>query len=717
MSSRSSAVAALVAGATGLLLLAFAPPVAAPAPTPSTSTSADPVVDPMRVFPDPLIAGDFIQFTADPITGSSQYLDGITELAARYPDVIAVNDVCELACDDLTADELDRLETQGFLVRDGDGLPAAVTSAGGRALPVVTVTDHEWDGVPVDERIDLYVSMSIHGGERAGLEGSLRAIEDFAIHFTEERAGVAEHLLRNGDPSRPFYREITTTDALRAARIVFVDLNPDGWAAGDRFGGGGVFSRGNDAGIDLNRQWSTLGWHNTGGAQYDTFSQPESIMGRALIEGELGRPEGGADLHGELTDNVLLAIMFPAGEFDPLQLAAQVELAEAIKYNVNHSVFPGVNGALTDVIDGPVYPAEYHTAYDAIGYDDSGFQGDYLVQQGILEMDHEYILSNAVPSSVFLPALEQVHVDTTRALLEATIVTTIVAYTDTGITYEADLGGSRVAYVHNPEVLTEAGALEFPAFDLEQKPYSVTTMKYFEDLAPLVDDGSVLLPVTADQVLAGGLEGFDRVVVSDRAVPTFVGADGNIVEVDGDAFWSVVAEFAFAGGDVILTDASVVGLEAMGVIAADSVERITQYAGEIQGVDRTHPLLTDVGGIVAQTYFEVPNGYPVGDAAPAWIVDSLAWQDAGGTVAATAGASGGLETIQQGLTGIDLGDDPQATGGGVALGTLPVGAGRVTIFGAILPRQSQEHAHTHGLANYAVTYAGNAILVNALAAR
>jgi hypothetical protein len=57
------------------------------------------------------------------------------------------------------------------------------------------------------------------------------------------------------------------------------------------------------------------------------------------------------------------------------------------------------------------------------------------------------------------------------------------------------------------------------------------------------------------------------------------------------------------------------------------------------------------------------------------------------------------------------------TGVAVGLGTVPLGAGSVTIFGAVLPDASQTSAHTQGLADYALTYAGNAILVNALAGR
>ncbi len=659
-------------------------------------------LDPTRVFPDPLIKGDFIQFSPDPVTGRSEYLDGLEELAARYPDAIEVNEICELVCDDLTDADVAKLRAGGWTVETADGRIERITSVGGRDLKVITVTDESHTDVEVDERIDLYFSMSIHGNERAGLEGSLRYIEDLAIDFYDERENGATHLLRNGDPERPFYTELTTTEALQAARLVFVDLNPDGWADGDRWGGRRLFKRTNDNGIDLNRQWPTLGWHSTSGPQYNTLSQPEAIAGKALIEGELGVPEGAADLHGENWDNVLLAIMFPAGEFDPGQLAGQVELAEAIKYNVNTSVHPGAAGLLSESNDA-VYPAEYHTAYDAIGYDDSGFQGDYLVQQGILEMDHEYILSNVAPSSVFIAELEQVHVDTSRALLEATIATTIVAYT-TGIEYVADLGGVTVGYVVNPVVLTEAclrdlaapsapctGPIPKTGFNLPQRPYTATSMRYFEDLAGYVDGDSSLVPVSPLNVVEGDLDGVERLVITNRDVPRIQLDDGRFAEVDGGAFWAGVRAFAEDGGTVVLTDEALLGLSAMRLVGPVDVTRTTQYAGEIQDIDRSHPLLHEVGGVIGQTYFEVPLGYRV-RTAPAWRVSTDAWEAIGGTTAATAD-------------------------GETALGSVAVGAGKVTIFGAVLPDAFQGSTHTHGLADYAVTYAGNAILVNALAGR
>ena len=614
---------------------------------------------PTRVFRDPVVAGDFVQFSDDAISTAPKYLSGLAQLEELYPKVL-------------------RVEPIGKLV----GMPG-VRSVGGREIPVIIVTD---ESVPNRDKVDLYISMSIHGLERAGLEGGVRFIEDIARGWYAEQAGGADFILANGDPKRKYYRKMTASQVLRKARLVFVNLNPDGWAAGDNPPAGQrLYKRGNDheyenaipgplCCVDLNRQWPTLGYARSTGEQYKTLAEPEAKAGHKLIENFLDVPEGAADLHGENEDNVLLAIMFPGGQFDPRGLAQQVELAESIKYNVNHSVFPGAAGALSET-NSEVYPAEYHTAYDAIGYDDAGFQGDYLVQRGILEMDHEYILSNIAPGSVFIPALEQIHVDTTRELLKATIVTTIQS---DKIKYTADLKG-RAAYVENRQVLrhTDKGVPK-PPFGFKQKPYASTSMQYYRDLAKYTT--TPLKPISVRDVKdRAGFKKLDTIVVTNRANQS-------------KSFWESLRRFANRGGNVVLTDKAIKGLAKFGLVTDDQVGRVLQDAGKISDIDRSHPLLEGVTGIFGQTYFEVSLGYPFGvegDQSPAWFVDTEAWEAAGGTTAATAGD-------------------------GTALGSIELGKGTLSVFGAVLPDASQKWPHTQGLADYALTYGANAVMVNAM---
>ncbi|WP_108664250.1 M14 family zinc carboxypeptidase [Euzebya rosea] len=675
--------------------------------------------DPTRVFPDPIINGDFLQYTDGTLGGlAMSYLTGLDELENRYSvtredgaGAFVHADICTYVCDLLEAGEISVLDARGAIV-DDEGV-RKILSAGGREMPVVTVTAPDSSEHPVEERLDLYFSMSIHGAERAGAEGGVRYIEDLLIAFEAEQLGTepvtGPKVLTAGDPANPDYAEYSVTEVLQSARLHFIAPNPDGWADGDRNDGRGLYHRGNDNGRDLNRQFPTQGWHNAGGQQYNTGNENETKALQAFIEDYLGTPQGAADLHGEFADNVLLAIMFPAGQFDPLALQGQYRLAEAIKYNVNTSVHPGAAGLLATIGMGEVQPAEYHTAYDAIGYDDSGFQGDYLVQQGILEMDHEYILSNLVPSSVFVPELEQVHVDTTRALLDATIALTLKAYgvgvdvpaeradrRTPGLDYTVDMGGARIGYVYDAETITDEDVENEPPFGLPQADYASTNMTYFEDVQTVMADVT-MEPI--EDVTSTDLSAFDRIVVADDSL--------RIDDVDG---WAALEAWTRAGGDLVLTDSALQALEVIGAVPADSVERVTQYAGEISEVDRDHPLLDGVGGIIRQTYFEVPLGYRM-NTAPAWYVDADAWT---GDVAATIGATTASMDLLVTSTYGNATDDVVLAGGEPTLGSMALDDGRVTIFGAILPDAGNVGPNTHGLADYAVTYAGNGILMNIL---
>ncbi len=50
--------------------------------------------------------------------------------------------------------------------------------------------------------------------------------------------------------------------------------------------------------------------------------------------------------------------------------------------------------------------------------------------------------------------------------------------------------------------------------------------------------------------------------------------------------------------------------------------------------------------------------------------------------------------------------------GGVTLGQLPLGEGRVTVLGSLLPVPTEEYDHPYGLSSYGVTYSGYEVLRN-----
>ncbi len=96
-------------------------------------------------------------------------------------------------------------------------------------------------------------------------------------------------------------------------------------------------------------------------------------------------------------------------------------------------------------------------------------------------------------------------------------------------------------------------------------------------------------------------------------------------------------------------------------------------------------------------------GYPSRVQAPNYGVARTAWEAAGGETVATVGPQDG--------------ESPNT-----ALGSLARGAGRITVFGSILPQavetlESVETPHPFGLASYAVTITGGQVLDNVLAFR
>ena len=129
------------------------------------------------------------------------------------------------------------------------------------------------------------------------------------------------------------------------------------------------------------------------------------------------------------------------------------------------------------------------------------------------------------------------------------------------------------------------------------------------------------------------------------------------------------------------------------------------------------PLELD-SGLIGQTYFEVPLGFAPGGrddlAAPAWFVDAGAWEGSTAAVVGQTDADADLLVVScQGGPGQEVVLVP----GDPAVGTMSFGEGSISIFGAILPDANNVGPNTHGLADYAVTYAGNAILLNAIAGK
>lgn len=469
--------------------------------------------------------------------------------------------------------------------------------------------------------------------------------------------------------------------ALRGVHLYLADINPDGWAAGD-LGKGALYSRGNSRGSDLNREFPTLGWTKT---SYTPLSESESISWDRFVQ--TLDPVTTADLHGELTsvNDAFADIMIPAGQWNPLFQAQEERLARHMTSNVYryfNQTPPVVLGAA--LAPAGMRPAAFATGYDVVGYDDSGFMGDYFTQTGAIDMDVEHFLSHTAPNNAFIPVLEQAHVAAVRGEIETLIVEAIVAK---DVHVSLDLGA--VGYLYDPRVVTDADGYGDKAPPDEFVSYEATPMRYFEDLGKFTTEPLRKVP-SADAASGGetGLGGLDSFVVTTWPLPP--DPLGRSVQ-QGDVVQRI-RSFVEGGGNLILTDEGLKALEALGLAASGSVTKTLTNAGHVDITSFTDRYTANLNSTASQTYYEVALGYTASGNAPHWSVPTAAWQAAGGI---------SVGTVASGKTG---------------LGRIALGQGTVGIIGALLPPATEKNDHYFGLADYGVSVTGGQILNNMLAA-
>ncbi|MGH2710613.1 MAG: M14 family zinc carboxypeptidase [Actinomycetota bacterium] len=592
-----------------------------------------------RVFAEPYASATFLQHD------NGEYEAGIKALAERFPRFVRVNSLDVLLND-----------------------PAAV-SYGGRKIWVIEVTDFN---VPEEGKLPVLVSTGVHGNERAGVEGSVRYAEDLARWATSEPG----HLLRNG--TEPDSTSVTVSEALQKVHLYLAAINPDGWSAGD-LANGGLFARGNGRGADLNREWPTIGWTNTGNLP---LTEPESIAWSRYVESI--DPVATADLHGELNsaNNAYADIMLPAGQWDPLFQEREERLARHMKSNIDR-YFREQTIVLGQAEEVPLQPAEYATGYDVVGYDAAGFMGDYFTQLGALDLDIEHMLSHTVPNSAWIPPHETAHVAAVRGEIETLIVEAIVA---PEVNVSLDLG--QPGYLFDPRVVTDSDADGYGGPDSPDEfvSYSATPMRYFEDLSKY--SAEPLQAVNSADVSGTVLNEVESFVVTTWPLPP--DAEGR--SVNQDAAVAGIRAFVEDGGNLILTDEGLKLLEVLDLAADGSVTKTLTNAGHVDITNFNDPYAEGLHTTASQTYYEVLLGYTVTNNAPHWSVPTAAWETAGGI---------SVGTVASGRT---------------ALGRISLGEGQVGILGALLPPPTEKNAHHYGLADYGVTVTGGQILNNMLVA-
>ncbi len=395
-----------------------------------------------RVFPDPhgcntggspfakgnVCAVDFLQIAE--IQSGFAYLEGL------FPDYLEFLTLSE----DFNCEG--EFSNEGCEAFQSAGLPNTASADGPitrakQPLHMVRVTD---ETVPDKGKEYFVFPLSIHGIERAGVEGGTRAAEDLATWAACE-AGTAPEIVNceaEGEMPHPIMEatpegSVTAGDALKRSVVYFIYPNPDGWSRGDRATGSQFYQRYNGNGVDLNRDWPTQGYTFR---PYTPWSEPETAAFGKVLQAigptdKKGNPQwsGGIDLHGQLVDRAFSFTLIGGAERP---------------YNKNQRVLQTVKGAWRDAearlawsplikpndapADDPrVYGVQWGTIWDTIAYTVTGALGDWidspigLNADGIdneMSLSH---LSNCGIGTCFEPDVEQLHVDGNKSLVYSMI--------------------------------------------------------------------------------------------------------------------------------------------------------------------------------------------------------------------------------------------------------------------------------------------------------
>ena len=722
--ARSSSAAALVVA----LVLPAAPAAATPVCTDGFEGGPPLVLCGGRVFPEAANTLEMIQYGADPVTGFQEWRHGMEYLEQQYPRWIQSFTLREYYENDLAT-------SMGF---DGIRPYESGDSGDGFDIFVVKVTDFE---VPDEGKDTLLFSLSVHGDEKGGLEGGARAIEDL-VTGAENGGTIVDGIA--GYPSStgidPVFKEYEIADVLAQQAVYFIDFNPDGWVAGDILSNapGGLYTRGNAAGVDLNRQMPTIGRISRARSP---LQESEAYWGHEFMTevaraGKGGLMAYGADIHGEGQSRAFADIMYPAGQFDSIKHRQMMSIAERTKSVIDATLYEGLVDVLEEQAFGgdtgegiedldddaviefipnntvPVKPARWGTVWDTLNYTDTGFIGDYLASQlGVTGMDYEIALNHTDVRAYGRPwsvLLQENWINASRAIVETAMayaITQPVEFAD----FEIDPLG-QVAYLANPDRVE--GFLYGISYDEQQQhtsvadnlfdgEFSVSNTQFFEDLSASTKGGIAPVGIADIANDPAFLDGFDTLAIADIAEPNDVAGRA----FDRADYLANLQAWVERGGNLVLTDRALHLLAEFGIVGESDVQDIRVYQPYANFVDVSHPMAAGLRGNARQLSEATLIGYEIGaDASPMTVVTTTAFEAAGGEVVGTTepGAGGGL-------TG------PTDDGSLTSIGELPVGEGKIRIMGGGLAMPTTEVSeHPYGLRDYSVTYSGLYIMENSI---
>ena len=422
--------------------------------------------------------------------GWDEALAGLNFLASEemFGDFVEVYDLS--AEDGAFAGILDEEAGEGMTA----GLPTGDLGRDKAPMYLVRVTDEESGQIPIDEREHFVYTLSIHGIERAGIEGGLRALEDLATWGSCEKHGddesAANCAQEAAGPEQPHpiletlpEESITAGAALRRSSVWFVLSNPDGWRRGDKQNGGFFYQRYNGNGVDMNRDWPAQGYTFR---PYTPWSEPENRATGKVLKAIKDKWTGGVDLHGQLIDRAFSftliggnqrpydkdrrVVQFSRGAWSDAE--QRLSWSSLIKPNDEPPSCAFVDDPTTDECDpsNRIYGVQWGTIWDTIDYTVTGAVGDWIDSPIGLDadgIDNEMSLShlsNCGIGTCYVTEAEQLHVDGNKSLIYAMIHYSLQPE-DTGFRY-----GGRAAYLHNPNRVSDPGSSESTAPPFTELP-------------------------------------------------------------------------------------------------------------------------------------------------------------------------------------------------------------------------------------------------------
>jgi len=467
---RRIVIAIVVAG----LAIALVP---APIPASPVATSEETYLAYGRVFPDPhgclqgtgyspwakgnICAFDFMQFAE--LQAGLTFLEEL-EGFQNFIEIYTLHE--DFDCKGKPVSNPDN----GCKAFRSAGLPVTADADQGEGftrdrapLIMVRVTD---ESVPKKGKDHFVFPLSIHGIERAGVEGGARAVEDLVTWAACEQAPNLD-MCPNEEPiPHPILeatpkKSLTAGEVLQRSAVYFIFPNPDGWLRGERTSGSQFYQRYNGNGVDLNRDWPEQGFTYR---PYTPWSEPETrSFGRVLQaigpKDENGNPKwtGGIDLHGQLTANAYSFTLIGGSErpYDKNQRVLQTVKGawQDAEKRLAWSPLIKPNDAPED--DPRFYGVQWGTIWDTINYTVTGALGNWIDSPIGLNadgIDNEMSLShvsNCGVGSCFDPDIEQLHVEGNKSLIYSMLNFSLLPENNTFGT------SGRVGYLFNRGAVSE----------------------------------------------------------------------------------------------------------------------------------------------------------------------------------------------------------------------------------------------------------------------